>query len=89
MSLASRPDRKTTAKLLAAKGLSTRQIAAITGWSFKTIARYLTPPKPVSDDKEFVSDDTPDHHSSTGGEETKQHREEVAAAAAAAGQPMD
>jgi hypothetical protein len=37
-----RDDRKTTAKLLAAKGLSTRQIAQVTGWDHSTIVRDLT-----------------------------------------------
>jgi hypothetical protein len=37
----SRPDRKTTAKLLSAKGMSTREIARITGWSHMAIARDL------------------------------------------------
>ena len=36
-----REDRKTTAKMLAAKGLSTRDIAKITGWDQITIARDL------------------------------------------------
>jgi hypothetical protein len=40
----SRPDRKATAKMLAAKGLSTRQIAGITGWSKTAIARDLAVP---------------------------------------------
>jgi transposase len=79
MSLASRPDRKATAQLLAAKGLSTREIAKVTGWSFNTIARDL---RPVPDDTESVPDDTP---SKTGSAETKQHRAEVAEAAAAEG----
>jgi N6-adenosine-specific RNA methylase IME4 len=36
-----RPDRKATAQLLSAKGLSTREIAKITGWSRETIAADL------------------------------------------------
>ena len=56
--LMARPDRKATAQLLSKKGLSTREIAVITGWSFKTIARDLTPPESVSSDTESVSDDT-------------------------------
>jgi hypothetical protein len=36
-----RGNRKATAKMLAAKGLSTREIAEITGWSYKTIERDL------------------------------------------------
>lgn len=36
-----RRDRKTTAKLLSAKGMSTREIARITGWSHMAIARDL------------------------------------------------
>src|SRR6266566_1997935 len=52
----SRPDRKTTAKLLAAKGLSTRQIAEITGWKHVTISRDL---KAVSNETKAVSNETP------------------------------
>jgi hypothetical protein len=37
-----RDDRKTTAKMLATKGLSTRDIAQITGWDHATIARDLS-----------------------------------------------
>jgi hypothetical protein len=36
-----RPERKETARLLAAKGMSTREIAELTGWSFSTIASDL------------------------------------------------
>jgi N6-adenosine-specific RNA methylase IME4 len=36
-----RSERKTTAKMLAAKGLSTREIAQITGWNQSTIVRDL------------------------------------------------
>lgn len=39
--LMARPDRKATAQLLSAKGLSTHQIAKITGWSADTIGRDL------------------------------------------------
>ena len=41
-----RDDRKETAKMLAAKGLSTRKIAEITGWSHQTIMRDLGPNGP-------------------------------------------
>lgn len=58
LTLMDRPDRKTTAKMLSAKGLSTREIAAITGWSFKTIARDLEKVR-VSSDTKSVSSDTP------------------------------
>jgi IS30 family transposase len=34
-----RSDRKATAQLLKAKGLTTRQIASVTGWSHVTISR--------------------------------------------------
>jgi N6-adenosine-specific RNA methylase IME4 len=39
--LMSRPDRKATAQLLSAKGVSIREIAAITGWSKSVIAEDL------------------------------------------------
>ena len=42
-SVVSRTDRKPTVKMLADKGLSTRQIADITGWSHQTIMRDLGP----------------------------------------------
>jgi N6-adenosine-specific RNA methylase IME4 len=73
-----RDDRKATAKLLYSKGLSTRQIADLTGWSFNTIARDLR----VSDDTKTVSDDTTSP-STTGGR--KGSRARVAEAAAAEG----
>src|SRR5262245_46058490 len=56
LTVASRPDRKETARLLHAKGFSTRQIAELTGWSFNTIARDLR----VSNDTETVSNATAD-----------------------------
>jgi N6-adenosine-specific RNA methylase IME4 len=88
MSLTSRPDRKATAKLLAAKGLSTREIAEHTGWSFKTIARDLEAlrleARLVSPDTKNVSPDTT-KPSKTGSAKTVQHRADVAASAAAEG----
>ena len=71
----SRTDRKPTVQMLSGKGLSTRQIAEITGWSHQTIMRDLGPgpngPKggangPASEAK-------------------KEHRAQVAAAAAKEG----
>jgi IS30 family transposase len=47
--LMDRPDRKTMARLLSAKGLSTRQIAKVLGFSHMSIARDLA-----------VSNETPD-----------------------------
>lgn len=41
-----RSDRKATAQLLKAKGLTTRQIATVTGWSHQTIMRDLGPSGP-------------------------------------------
>ena len=78
-----RPDRKATAKLLAAKGLSTYQIAEITGWSPSAIQRDLRVIKDevASSDAASASDDA----TGTGGAETIAHREEVAAAAAEEG----
>ena len=77
-SVVSRTDRKPTVKMLADKGLSTRQIADITGWSHQTIMRDLGPspngPK-----------GGPNGPATKGGEAKKQHRAEVAAAAAKEG----
>ena len=83
ISLMDRPDRKATAKLLAAKGLSTYQIAEITGWSPSAIQRDLRVIKDevASSDAASASDDA----TGTGGAETIAHREEVAAAAAEEG----
>lgn len=47
LTVASRPDRRETAKLLASKGMSTRQIAEITGWHHSTIAEDLRVGKPT------------------------------------------
>jgi transposase len=69
-----RDDRKTTAKMLAAKGLSTREIAALTGWDYTTISRDL---KSVANATKSVANATP---STTGGRTRK--REEIAEAAA-------
>lgn len=41
LSLAARPDRKAAVQLLAAKGLSSRKIAAIIGWDHSTIANDM------------------------------------------------
>jgi N6-adenosine-specific RNA methylase IME4 len=80
-----RDDRKTTAKMLAAKGLSTREIAALTGWTKSTIDRDLTVPNGTK----TVPNGTP---STTDNEPTKTARAarderaaEIAAAAAAKG----
>jgi N6-adenosine-specific RNA methylase IME4 len=81
-----RDDRKATAKMLSAKGLTTREIAQITGWDYTTISRDL---KRVADATKSVADATP---STTGSESTKQHRAEVAEAAAEHGttdEPVD
>lgn len=71
-----REDRKATAKMLAAKGLSTRQIAGITGWSHETIASDL---RPVSNLTGSVRN-LPSANSST----ARAGKEERAAAIAAA-----
>jgi protein gp37 len=62
LSLTSRPDRKTSALLLAAKGLSTRQIADLTGWNHATIARDL---QPVANATKSVADATPSPEAAT------------------------
>jgi N6-adenosine-specific RNA methylase IME4 len=53
-----RPDRKTTAKLLAAKGLSTREIAEITGWSKSAIAADLAVQKRTDIVQKRTADNT-------------------------------
>ena len=75
-SVVSRTDRKPTVKMLSDKGLSTRQIADITGWSHQTIMRDLGPNGPKGG---------PNGPATTGGDAKKQHRAEVAAAAAKEG----
>lgn len=81
-----REDRKTTAKMLSAKGLSTRQIAEVTGWNYATISRDLAV---VAKATKGVADATP---SPIDGEPPKTARAakderaaEVAEAAAAQG----
>jgi N6-adenosine-specific RNA methylase IME4 len=74
-----RDDRKTTARLLAGKGLSTREIAKITGWHFTTIAEDL---KAVGNPTKSVGNPTP-RPSTTGGREGA--RAAIAAASAAEG----
>jgi len=74
-----RGDRKTTAKLLKDKGLSTREIAKVTGWHYATISRDLA----VADATESVANATPGKPSKTGGR--KASRAAVADAAAAEG----
>jgi hypothetical protein len=62
----------TVARLMAAKGHSTREIAKITGWGFNTIARDLR----VPNDTESVPNGTA-RPSLTGGREAS--RAEIAA----------
>jgi hypothetical protein len=69
------------AAVFAAKGLSTRQIAEVTGWGHSTIAEDLKVLKAVQNRTESVQNRT----AATGSAETKQHRAEVAEAAAAEG----
>ena len=66
----SRPDRKATARLLSAKGLSTREIAKVTGWHQTTIARDLSDAKASKSD----ANASPARPSLTGSAETVQHR---------------
>jgi len=80
LGLMSRPDRKTTAKRLAASGHSTREIAEITGWSYKTIQRDLEQTNVPK-----VGTDVQPKPSKTGSKATKQRRADVAEAAAAEG----
>jgi N6-adenosine-specific RNA methylase IME4 len=78
----SRQDRKPTVKMLAAKGLSTRQIAEVTGWEVRTIQRDLEASKAATNVATNVASSRP---AATGSAKTKQHRAEVAEAAAAEG----
>ena len=80
MSVMSRPDRKEAARLLSAKGLSTREIAGITGWSQGAIARDLR------ESKESKSESNDSLPPATGSEEIIEHRAQVAEAAAAEGE---
>jgi phage N-6-adenine-methyltransferase len=53
-------DRKPTVKMLAGKGLTTRQIAEVTGWDHVTISRDLRETKTgVSNETKSVSNETP------------------------------
>ena len=67
-----REDRKTTARLLAGKGFSTREIAKITGWNHATIARDLA----VANATKAVANATP-RPSTTGGREEARELELV------------
>jgi hypothetical protein len=58
--LMARPDRKATAQLLSAKGLSTRVIAKITGWHHTTIAEDLKALRPVGNPTESAGNPTND-----------------------------
>lgn len=81
-----RDDRKVTAKMLAAKGLSTREIAAITGWNYATISRDLAKSKaPVADATESVADATPPAAAPTDYARNDERAAEVAAAVEAEG----
>lgn len=71
-----RERRKPTVKMLAAKGLSTREIAGLTGWSHNTIAKELR----VTNVTKSVTKETA-KPAATGSVKTKAHREEVAAVA--------
>jgi transposase len=64
---------------LIAKGMSTREIATITGWDHSTIVRDLQKARGANAPK--TDADAP----ATGSDETKKHRAEIAGAAAAQG----
>jgi hypothetical protein len=83
LTVMSRPERKATAKSLAAKGHSTREIAEITGWGHVTIANDLRSFK--NEQKALKNEQLAKPPSATGSAETKQRRADVAAAAAASG----
>ena len=73
--------------MLAKKGLSTREIAKITGWAQRTIARDLEPPPkpPEPNGSESEPNGSATHRALTGSPETIAHREAVAEEAAAEG----
>lgn|SRR5262245_35726865 len=83
----SRTDRKPTVKMLAAKGLSTRQIADITGWDQSTITRDLQKARDANASKSDAN--ASPEPAATGSAETKAHRAEVAEQAAAGGVTAD
>lgn len=56
--LMARPDRKATAQLLSARGLSTREIAKITGWHHTTIAEDLKALRPAGNPTDNVGNPT-------------------------------
>jgi N6-adenosine-specific RNA methylase IME4 len=75
-----REDRKTTAKMLAAKGLSTREIAQITGWSQSTIVADLGEQKRSKSDQSRSPADSITHRAAN-----EERAAEVAEAAEAQG----
>jgi N6-adenosine-specific RNA methylase IME4 len=77
-----RDDRKTTAKMLSAKGLSTREIAEVTGWSHVTIANDLK--AAVKALTKTVQNCTPASNTAAR-EKTQQRQTEIAEAANAEG----
>jgi N6-adenosine-specific RNA methylase IME4 len=77
----SRTDRKPTVKMLAAKGLSTREIAEITGWDHATIARDL---KPVANATKAVANATPKPAATSVAADRARNDERAAGVAAAA-----
>lgn len=78
LSLTSRPDRKETAKRLAALGMPTREIAQRTGWSHETIAADLRTVRNLTKPVRNLT-------AKTGSAAIKKRRKEVADAAAADG----
>jgi N6-adenosine-specific RNA methylase IME4 len=79
LTLISRQDRKPIVKMLAAKGLSTRQIAEATGWGHSTVANDL---KEMSKNGQKSSKNG---QAKTGSAATKAHRAAIAKAKAAEG----
>jgi N6-adenosine-specific RNA methylase IME4 len=87
MSLASRPDRKQAVKLLAAKGVTAKEIAEQTGWKQRTIEKDLAEIK-AADRKSAVQGPQkggPGRPPLTGGAATEARRQDVAEAAEAEG----
>lgn len=79
-----RDDRKATAKLLASKGMSTREIARITGWDHSTIANDLRALRGVEKSTKTVEKSTAEP-STTDRAANDERTAEVAAAAGAKG----
>jgi hypothetical protein len=66
-------ENKTTAKMLSAKGMSTREIAKLTGWDQATIARDIQKARDANASKSDANASAPKKPSKTGGREGTCH----------------